>query len=577
MTDSDGAAAAQERTRWAVARPRGAGTESRAWVSKERTAPSGGPKHAITTSTVSIAMRDGVMLSGTLYCPADVARVPGILIANGYGALVERRLQSRITLLAQRGYVVLCAKLRGLPPSEGQTGLYERFGTDACDLIEWLACRPVCNGRVGMVGGSLLGLVQYLAARESPPSLQVILPEDAGSDNYWYLWHPGGMSAGPGRAARQSVSGAEEEFTLAVAHSNYDSFWRERTVQAPDLQRIGCSGVAAFLTSGWDSFLLGSTKSYEWLRLGNPEKRLKMFIGPWAHGDLMGPEAPLSGPRVLPFTGFEYSIMWLDRWLKDIRNGVDEEPQVLIYVQGPNEWRFEDEWPLPDEQRVRLYLRHRRSGTGAGLNDGMLSELPPGPDGWVGYDYSPEGPHNVAAVTWVSRPRIDKTRYEAHGLAWTSAPLALPTEMTGYARICFWAALSSGDTDFVVEITDFGPHDSSGGFQSLQVTRGYLNAMRFFSRSDPQPLAPGRLYRFELELYPTSYVFPAGHRIRITLQGSAIDPSVRLPAESDPAGLSILHGPGLNSLPTCVKVFQDADHPAFVELPIVGDSGLSVT
>lgn len=576
MTDSHSIASDQAFSSSASRRSRGAGTERRAWVVEHRAGPMiAAPTLAITRSTVAIGMRDGVLLSGTLYCPADSVRQPGILIANGYGAFVEPRLNNRITLLARRGYVVLCAKLRGLPPSQGRTGLYERFGVDACDLIDWLARQPACNGRVGMVGGSLLGLVQYLAAKEAPPSLEVILPEDAGSDNYWYLWHPGGMSAGPGRAARQSVSGAEEEFTLAVAHPNYDSFWRDRTVQAEDVQGIARRGIAAFLTSGWDSFLLGSTKSYEWLRSGNPGTRLKMFVGPWAHGDLMGPDAPLTGPRVLPFTGFEYSIMWLDRWLKDIQNGVDEEPPVLIYVQGPNEWRFEHDWPLPDEQRVRLYLREQRSGTGAGLNDGALSELPPGPDGSVTYHYSPEGPYNVAAVTWVSRPRMDKTPYEARGLAWTSAPLAVPTEMTGHARISFWGELSASDSDFVVEITDVGLHGASGPLQSLQVTRGYLNATRFFSRCDPQPLVPGRAYRFELELYPTSYVFPAGHRIRITLQGSAIDPSLTLPADIDPAGLSILHGPGLNPQPADVKVFQSADRPAFVELPIVGASQVS--
>ena len=26
-------------------------------------------------------------------------------------------------------------------------------------------------------------------------------------------------------------------------------------------------------------------------------------------------------------------------------NGVDTEPRALIYVQGPNQWRFETDWP----------------------------------------------------------------------------------------------------------------------------------------------------------------------------------------------------------------------------------------
>src|SRR6185437_7617299 len=111
-------------------------------------------------------------------------------------------------------------------------------GPDAHDLIEWLARQPGCNGRIGMIGASLLGLVQYLGAKEAPPSLEVILPDDAGSDNYWHLWYPGGMRPGPGRAARQSAIGAEREYAFAVAHPSYDPFWRERTVQPEDLEAI---------------------------------------------------------------------------------------------------------------------------------------------------------------------------------------------------------------------------------------------------------------------------------------------------------------------------------------------------
>lgn len=522
-------------------------------------------------------MRDGVVLYGTLYCPREIGKEPGILIASGYGAAADPYFVETSKRLAEHRYVVLFVKLRGVLPSEGKAGLYEKFGRDGYDLVEWLAQRSECDGRVAMFGASLLGLVQYLAAREAPPSLKVILPDDAGSDNYWYLWHPGGMNAGPGRAARQSVSGAESEYALAVAHPDYDAFWRERSVGAEDLESIARRGIAALITSGWDSYLLGSTKSYEWLKSGEPRKRLKMIIGPWGHGSFLGPRAPMIGPAILPRSGFEYSVLWLDRWLKDVTNGIEDEPPVLIYVQGPNEWRFEPDWPLPDEQRVRLYLRDEPSGTRAGLNDGSLSSQAPRADAPVAYEYSPGGPYNIAAVTTLSRPRVDKTTYEAHGLTWTSAPVSMPIEMTGYPRVTFWSMIAGTDTDFVVEITDVGMVDGSGRLESLQVTRGYLNAMRHFSRIDPRPLVPGRVYCFKLELYPTSYVFAPGHRIRVSLQGSAIDPLARETTVAVPriegldlALLAVPQGPNLNPQATRVTIFQDADHLSFIDLPLIG-------
>lgn len=558
--------------------PRAKGTEHRAWVSARCADPIGKGERGVDTSTVWVPVRDGVRLNATLHVPTGAERLPGIVVANGYGAGADVFLPRVVNLLAQQGYVVLCARMRGLPPSDGEAGLYEKFGPDACDLIEWLARRPQCNGRIGMVGASLLGLVQYLAAREAPPSLQVILPDDAGSDNYWYLWYPGGMRPGPGRAARQVVLGAEKEYPLAVAHPTYDAFWRERTVQPEDLAAISGRGVAVFLTSGWDSYLIGSTKSYEWLKAGNPGPRLKMFVGPWSHGILMSPDPQPIGPEAMPYSGFEYCVRWLDRWLKDVDNGVEKEPPVLLYVQGPNEWRFEQDWPLPDERRMRLYLREEASGTGGGRNDGSLCNEQPGNDRSVAYEYSPQGPYNMAAVNAISRPSTDKTPYEAHGLAWTSEPLPAATEMTGYPRIAFWAAASATDTDFVVEITDVSIDELSGHLQSLQVTRGYLNAMCYFSRTEPQPLVVGKPYRFELELCPTSYVFAAGHRIRVTLQGSAIDPLakpqvVTIPtmAGVDPALLAIPHGPGLSSQAARVSVLQDAQHQSYVDLPIIGN------
>lgn len=553
--------------------PMGRGTWHDPWVLGRGWAPISPPEHAVTSSAVSIRMRDGLTLSGVLYRP-DVECAPGVVIANGY-ALQEPYLAPTIDQLARRGYLVLRANLRGVPPSEGEAGLYERYGEDAHDLIEWLAAQGGCNGRIAMMGASLLGLVQYLAAKEAPPSLKAILPDDAGSDNYWYLWYPGGMRPGPGRVARRTFGGAHNEYPLAAAHPDYDAFWRTRTVEPQELKAIARRHVAVLLTTGWDSYMIGSAKAYEWLKAGRRGRRLKMIIGPWGHGAFLSSEPPLQGPGVLPYSGFEFAVLWLDRYLKEIKNHVDELCSVILYVQGPDKWRLEDDWPLSREQRTRLYLREAPSGTGGGLNDGSLTVSLPGQDRAVRYQYSPEGPYNRAAVTALSRPRVDKTPYEAHGLAWTGNVLTASIEVTGYPRFSFWAQLSGLDTDFVVELTDVSV-DEAGGFQSMQVTRGYLNAMRHFSRTHPQPLVPGRPYRFEIELHPTSYVFRAGHFIRVTLQGSAIDPLARPPAQIpvlpgvDPQVLARAHGPGLNPLPCRVTVLQDAEHPSCIDLPLIG-------
>ena len=105
------------------------------------------------------------------------------------------------------------------------------------------------------------------------------------------------------------------------------------------------------------------------------------------------------------------------------------------------------------------------------------------------------------------------------------------------------------DTDFVVEVTDVAPDGTS-----RQVGRGWLNAARAFSRSNPQPLVPGARYHFSVEVWPTSYVFPAGHRIRVDLSGSDC----------------CVLGADPNPLPAGVTVYQDAAHPSHLEVPVIG-------
>jgi len=73
---------------------------------------------------------------------------------------------------------------------------------DLYDVIEWIAAQPWCTGKVGMIGESYPGIVQWFAAAQQPPHLACIVPYDAVSDAYrrtsttearwpWVLWGVG--------------------------------------------------------------------------------------------------------------------------------------------------------------------------------------------------------------------------------------------------------------------------------------------------------------------------------------------------------------------------------------------------
>ena len=59
------------------------------------------------------------------------------------------------------------------------------------------------------------------------------------------------------------------------------------------------------------------------------------------------------GTGLLPYDFETYQVLWFDRYLKGIDNGIDEEDNVLIYVQGPNQLEIEKAWPIPEREQSK--------------------------------------------------------------------------------------------------------------------------------------------------------------------------------------------------------------------------------
>jgi putative CocE/NonD family hydrolase len=118
-------------------------------------------------------------------------------MSDGYGrrSTTGALLEVPLFDIAARGYPVLHLSLRASGESEGSNDYLNQYGPDGYDAIEWMAKQPWCNGNVGMVGASLLGISQWLAAKEAPPSLKAIVPEVACGDCYGVLWYPDAASA----------------------------------------------------------------------------------------------------------------------------------------------------------------------------------------------------------------------------------------------------------------------------------------------------------------------------------------------------------------------------------------------
>jgi putative CocE/NonD family hydrolase len=305
------------------------------------------------------------------------------------------------------------------------------------------------------------------------------------------------------------------------------------------MHAIAERGVKVLFQAAWnDFFLLPELTMYEQFRTAGGEG--KLVIGPWTHGGEAG---------MLPYEFQTMRLLWFDRWLKDIDNGMDKGPRVLMNVQGADEWRWEQDWPIPDAKPTRLYLRAEKAGAARSYNDGSLSLSPPDAgEGAATYPYTPTNVAGGGGLLGAQSPQ-DQRLDESRSLTWSTPPLEQNTELSGPITLRFWGSSTARDADFVARLVDVAPDGAA-----TQMTRGWLKATHHSSDTDPEPLEPGTTYEFRVTVWPNSNVFAAGHRIRLDLSGSDLP----------------LMTPNPN--PAVNTVLQDAEHPSYLEVAVIGDA-----
>lgn len=500
---------------------------------------------------VRVRMLDGVELCADVYRPDKDAseRFPVLLAASPYQKdlaglpavpTYPTRETGPIEWYVQRGYVYVLADVRGTGKSDGR---WEVLGAneqrDLYDLVEWVAEQPWSTGKVGMIGQSYFAMVQWLAAIQRPPHLVCIAPYDASIDEYREAAFHGGIPSsgfftawsflvramhahGPrGPEGLAKLGDVDREL---LEHPTDDDFWRERSAY----WKIEDIDVPVLSIGNWGKHarhLRGNILGYEHL---NGLKLLYVEKG-------ARPAQLNVAKALLDYESAEFHerllAPWYDHWLKGEDTGVMDGPPVRLHVSGVDEERAFGEWPPAGVEYIAYYLSAERSGAVESLNDGGLdtasrrdtsastSYTYPQPDWHVGtVMVNPNGvPNQVARI-----------------LTFTSAPLTEDLTVIGPVKLVLYASSDQIDTDFLVRLTDQEPDgtpQAPGAAPAGHViTRGWLKASHrqldhdrstdarpFHTHRDPQPLDPGTIYRFDIEVLPVAHVFRPGHRIRLEL------------------------------------------------------------
>jgi putative CocE/NonD family hydrolase len=426
-------------------------------------------------------------------------------------------------LCTEGGFAVCRLDIRGTGSSEGVASdeYTKEEHADIVEVIAWLAAQEWSNGRVGMYGTSWSGFNSIQVACERPPALGAIVPIYATDDRYtddvhymggalkavdlvdWELYMAACNLLPPvpavfGEGWREEWARRAkrtEPWLLRWLDEQVDGpYWRHGSLR-PGYERIVCPTM---IVAGWaDGYRNNTFRTFEALRC---PKRL--LIGPWSH---MSQATSLPGPHIDLVPELQ---RWFGRWLRDDRNGIDEEPPIVVFARRSTrpaadlpelrgEWRAEAGWP-PDRLRETLL---RPQGTGA---DEIHVRGDVGRTAWISC---------AGKLPW-GQPG-DQRPDDAYSLLYDWDPLESELEVMGYPRLRATVTSSRPVSYLSARLCDVFPDGTSA-----LVTRGILNLTHRDGHEVPLPLEPGRAVAVEIELEATSWIFEVGHRVRLSLAGS---------------------------------------------------------
>jgi predicted acyl esterase len=560
---------------------------------------------------VMVPMRDGVKLCADIYRPPRAGKFPALLAIAGHNKELQNpEIAESVPpqpawstvwqggaecgdsdFLVSRGYVHVIANPRGFGKSEDGGNPH----WDLYDLIQSIAAEPWCDGNVGMIGLSAYALSQWQAAMLQPPALKAIFPFDAmpayGAihDRYpggvvhtmLYLLNGQGVHHGGHGRPGALTPELEARWQEAMANPDYRVYsWVYNLLSQKG--EIHPRIFSALLD------LFEKENAYDESEAAFKKIKVPAYTGAGWHAytykmHLMGAQNWYAGvdvPKKLLFTGIthmerpfhslhEEIVRWYDHWLKGIDTGVMNEPPVKIWVQGANKWRTGRDWPLPETQWSKYYLHSwERLRTEPFVEGGR--------DGYVEPD------------TFVQMPLTQTRKIEK--LRFMTEPLAEDTLMIGPIALNFFASIDQDDTNWLIVLKDVGPDvgvrtgrngeiEAPDNLPERELTRGWLKASyraldkkrsklwrpwHKLTRAAHQPVVPGEINEYCVEVLSTANLFEKGHRICLEITSMDMPTGTGFGFETEYVPYHIC-----SSKTVVHKIHHNAQYPSHLVLPII--------
>lgn len=488
------------------------------------------PAYTMIMQEVWIPMPDGVRLAADVYLPTGGragTRFPVLLEYLPYRKTESRaRNWALYSYFVQRGYVVARVDIRGTGNSEGRLIPYEYSEIEQKDgetVIDWLSKQRFSTGKVGMFGISWGGFNSIHMAMRNPPALKAIIAVDATDDLYQDDVHfMDGMmhvdSWEMGQDLKNLMPGApdykiddkyfEDRFDtppwmLTYKRQQRDGpFWKRTALK----ERYDSIRIPTFMIGGWyDGYRDSVPRMLEHMKAPT-----KAIVGPWHHAF---PNTAYPRPQM---EWRHEAVRWFDQWLKGRDTGVMAEPRFALYVrrwhppgpvleEAPGEWRYEEGWPIARIRERTLYPQPNHT----------LADSVPAEDVHRLRNVPTTGIEAGGPVMWFGDVAPDQRPTDAFSLVYDTPPLNEDLEILGLPRAMLTVSADAPLADWFARLSDVAPDGTV-----TQVAAAGFNGAHRVSAERPVPIEPGRAFPLEIELHFTSWVFPRGHRMRLSINNA---------------------------------------------------------
>lgn len=465
---------------------------------------------------VWVPMPDGVRLAATVYFPEGDGPWPTLLVRTYDGRSAEAGLAA---LIQREGIVTVVQDVRGRFDSEGEMRAYAVDRQDGQATLDWIAVQSWNNGRIGTYGVAAQGVAAYLLAPGANAALKCQWFVLSGTDQYTHSVYPGGAYRAEKADTWLESLGALPLTDELKAHPTNDAVWDPMQVTGL-FDQVHTQAVHV---GGWYSlYAKGTVDAFQGFQSQGgtgAAGQQYLIMGPWALG-FASRVGSFDYPAAVPDAYQEWVTAWFDRCLLGKSSAVDEWPVVRYFTMGAvgeagapgNTWQEAQTWPPEGSVETPLYL---------GDQHALSFDLPAaGSNAGDTFTYDPADPSPTLGGTNITTngPQ-DQRPVEARddGVVYTSDVLESPLEVTGGLRADLWFTTDVPDTDLVVRLTDVYPDG-----RSMLVADGLLRA-RYHNSPDFTSwdfLQPGVPYKASVDLWVTSIIFNAGHRIRISVTSS---------------------------------------------------------